>query len=246
MQGQRPTLVAVELGAAEVWRAATTGQVIVGTSYVQKAAWTLMPASVFAPVLDSIADSVKATGARAVFLGVPQVMSLPAWRAGDVLWQQRAALAAYGIAVAADCQASANLVQTVAVLPMRVAAARASGTAQTLSCADRPGEADYVLTPADAALIAQTVTTINAAIKAAADKRQFAYVDVPLFSGEVPFHAPPFTAAGVLGGDAPFGLATSLDGMQPSTYGHELLADAVAGALNTRYGWRIPIPPRPL
>ncbi|MBM3907005.1 MAG: hypothetical protein FJ363_02890 [Gemmatimonadetes bacterium] len=246
LQGQRPTLVAVELGAAEVLRAATSGQVIVGTSYTQKAAWTLLPASVFSPVFDSIADSVKATGAKAVFLGVPQVMSLPAWRAGDVLWQQRAALALYGVAVEADCQGSGNLMNTVAVLPSRVAAARASGTAQALSCADRPGEADYVLTPTDAALITQTVTAINAAIKAAADKRQFAFVDVPLFSSEVPFHAPPFTAAGVLGGDAPFGMATSLDGMQPSAYGHELLADAVATALNTRYGWRIPVPPRPL
>jgi hypothetical protein len=246
MQGQRPTLVAVELGAAEVMRAATTGLVVTGTSYVQKTAWTVMPAAVFAPVFDSIADSVKATGARAVFLGVPPVMSLPAWRAGDVIWQQRTALAAYGVAVTADCQASGNVVNTVALLPSLVAAARAAGTPQALSCADRPGEVDYVLTPADAALITQTVTAINAAIRAAAEKRQFAYVDVPLFSSEVPFHAPAFTAAGVLGADTPFGMATSLDGIQPSAYGHELLADAVAGALNTRYEWRIPIPPRPL
>jgi hypothetical protein len=245
MQAQRPTLVAVELGAAEVLRAATTGLVIVGSSYTQTAAWTLIPAAVFAPVFDSIADSVKATGAKAIFLGVPQVMSLPAWRAGDALWQQRAALASYGITVSTDCQASDNLVQTVAVLPPLAAAARSSGTPQSLSCADRPGEADYVLTSADAALITQTVNALNTAIKAAADARQLAYADVPLFSSEVPFHAPPFTAAGFFGNDAPFGFATSLDGLQPSAYGHELLADAVANALNARYGWKIPIPPRP-
>jgi hypothetical protein len=246
MQGQRPTLVAVELGAGEVLRAASSGLVIAGTSYAQKTAWTLMPASAFAPVFDSIADSVKATGAKAVFVGVPQLMSLPAWRAGDVLWQQREALASYGIALAADCQGSANLVNTVTALPPLVAAARSGRTAQAFSCADRPGESDNILTPADAALIAQTITALNAAIKAAADKREFAYVDVPLFSSEVPFHAPAFTAAGFFGADAPFGMATSLDGVQPSAYGHDLLADRVAAALNVRYGLNIPIPPRPL
>lgn len=245
MQQQRPTLVAVELGAGEVMRAATSGLVVVGTSYTQKAAWTLLPAAVFAPVFDSIADSVKATGAPAVFVGVPQLMSLPAWRTGDVLWQQRAGLASYGLSVASNCQGSTNLINTVAVLPPLVAAARAAGTAQALSCADRPGEADYVLTAADAALIAQTVTAINAAIKAAADKRQIPYVDVPLFSSEIPFHAPEFTAAGMLGSDAPFGMATSLDGFQPSAFGHELLADRVAAALNEKHRWAIPLPIRP-
>jgi hypothetical protein len=245
MQQQRPTLVAIELGAGEVMRAATSGLVVVGTSYTQKAAWTLMPAPVFAAVFDSIADSVKAIGAPAVFVGVPQLMSLPAWRTGEVLWQQRSGLAAYGLTVAADCQGSANFLHTVAVLPPLVAAARASGTAQPLSCADRPGETDYVLTAGDAALIAQTITAINAAIKAAADKRQIPYVDVPLFANEVPFHAPAFTAAGFLGSDSPFGMATSLDGIQPSAFGHELLADRVAAALNGKYGWAIPLPIRP-
>jgi hypothetical protein len=245
MQQKRPTLVAVELGAGEVTRAATSGLVVVGASYTQKAAWTLMPASVFAPVFDSIADSVKATGAPAVFIGVPPLMSLPAWRTGEVLWQHRAGLASYGVSVATDCQGSANLVNTVAVLPPLVAAARTEGTAQAFSCADRPGVADYVLTSADAALIAQTISAINTAIRAAAEKRQLPYVDVPLFSNEIPFAAPAFTAAGMLGSDAPFGMATSLDGVQPSSYGHELMADRVAAALNLKYGWAIPIPARP-
>ncbi len=245
MQQQRPTLVAVELGAGEVMRAATSGLVVPGTSYTQKAAWTLMPASVFIPVFDSIADSVKAIGAPAVFVGVPQLTSLPAWRTGDVLWQQRAGLGAYGLSVASDCQGSANLINTVAVLPPRVAAARMDGTPRVLSCADRPGEADHVLTAADVTLIAQTITAINAAIKGAADRRQIPYVDVPLFASEIPFAAPAFTASGMLGSDAPFGMATSLDGIQPSAFGHELLADRVADALNTKYGWAIPIPARP-
>jgi len=185
----------------------------------------------------------------AVFVGVPQLMSLPAWRTGDVLWQQRAGLASFGLSVASDCQGSANLINTVAVLPPLVAAARAaraSGTAQALSCTDRPGETDHVLTASDAALIAQTITALNAAIKAAADKRQIPYVDVPLLSSEIPFAAPAFTAAGMLGSDAPFGMAISLDGIQPSPFGHELIADRIAAALNDKYGWAIPLPIRPL
>lgn len=245
MRAQRPTLVAVELGTGEVMRAATSGLVTVGSSYAQKSPWTLMPASVFAPVLDSIADSVAVTGARAVFIGVPDVMSLPAWRAGDVLWQQRAGLAEFGVAAAASCQGSTNLLNTVALLPPLAAAARATGVTQALSCADQPGVADGILTTADAALITQTVVAINAAIKAAADKRKFAHSDVPLFSSEIPFAAPAFSAANFLGGDQPFGWATSLDGRQPSAYGHGLMADVVARALNAKYGWEIPVPVRP-
>jgi len=245
MQAQRPTLVAVELGAGEVMRAAASGLVTAGTSYTQKTAWTLMAVVAFSAVFDTIADSVKATGAKAVFLGMPAIMSLPAFQAGDVMWQQRVALASYGINVASDCQGSANLVNTVALLPPLVAAARSAGTNQPLSCADQPGAADYVLTPSDAALISQTITAINAAIKAAADKRQIPYVDTPLLSSEVPYASPAFSAANVLGGDAPFGLATSLDGIHPSALGHELIADHVAAALNSAYGWAIPIPVRP-
>lgn len=245
MQAQHPTLVAVELGAGEVMRAAASGLVTAGTSYTQKTAWTLMAVSAFSAVFDTIADSVKATGAKAVFLGVPAIMSLPAFQAGDVMWQQRMALASYGMDVAADCQGSANLVNTVALLPPLVAAARSAGKSQPLSCADQPGAADYVLTPSDAALISQTISAINAAIKAAADKRQIPYVEVPLLSSEIPYGAPAFSAANFLGSDTPFGLATSLDGIQPSALGHELIADRVAAALNSAYGLAIPIPVRP-
>lgn len=244
MQQQRPTLVAVELGAGEVMRAATSGLVVVGTSYTQKAAWTLMPAAVFAPVFDSIADSVSATRAPAVFIGVPQLMSLPAWRSGDVLWQQRTELASFGLTVASDCQGSANLVNTVAMLPPRVAAARTTGTAQAFSCADRPGEVDYVLTAADAALIAQTITALNAAIRAAAEKRGFAYADASGYFIGLRMTPTAFEATQLLGSDQPFGAGVSLDGLQPGVYGQELLADDVASQLNVKYGWAIPIPPR--
>ena len=245
MRAQRPTLVAIELGAGEVMRAATSGLVITAASYTQKEPWTLMPAVLFASVLDSIADSVVVTGARAVFVGVPTLLSLPAWRAGDALWQQGAELAGYGVTVAASCQGSANLVNTVALIPALVAAARATGVPQPLSCTDQPGVADGILTPDDAARIAQTVAAINAAIKAAAEKRNFAYVELPLFSSEVPYNAPAVSAAGLLGSDQPFGAATSLDGMLPSSVGQDLIADAVAAALNTHYGWKLPIPVRP-
>lgn len=244
MQQQRPTLVAIELGTGEVMRAASSGLVLVGTSYTQKAAWTLMPASVFAPVFDSIADSVKATRAPAVFIGVPQLMSLPAWRSGDVLWQQRTELASFGLTVAPDCQGSANLVNTVAVLPPRVAAARTTGTAQAFSCADRSGEVDYVLTSADAALIAQAIAALNAAIRAAAEKRGFAYADASGYFTGLRMTPAAFTATQFLGSDQPFGAGVSLDGLQPGVYGQELLADDVASQLNLKYGWAIPIPPR--
>jgi len=242
MQAHDPTLVAVELGAGEVMRAATTGLVVLGTSYTQKTPWTLMPASVFTPVFDSIADSVAATGARVVYIGVPPLASLPAWRAGDALWQDRAALAAYGINVATDCQGSGNLLNVAALLPPLAASARTAGTSRALNCADQPGVADFVLTAADASLILQTTTALNAAIKAAAAKRQAAYVDVPAYwSG--PTGAPPFSAAGVLGSDTPFGVGTSLDGIQPSSAGQRRLADAVAAALNATFKWAIPVTP---
>lgn len=243
MQSLKPTLVAVELGASEVWRT-LTGVVTAGASYTQKTAWTLIPASVFSPVLDSIADSVATTKAKAVFLGVPSITALPALRAGDALWQDRAALATYRIAVAADCQGSANLLNTAALLPSLAAAARDSSKTLTLSCADRPGVADYVLTPSDVATITQTITAINTAIKAAAEKRGFAYAETTGYYTGFRTAPPAFSAATFLSSDLPYGLAVSLDGVQPSATGQAYLADDVATALNAKYGWSIPIPPR--
>lgn len=240
MQGSRPTLVAVELGAGEVTRA-LNGLVTLGASYTQSSAWTLMPASVFSAVLDSIADSVVTTKAKAVFIGLPSYTALPTFRTGDALWQQRAALAAYRVAVAADCQGSANLINTAAALPPLVAAARDSSKTLSFSCADRAGVADDVLTPADAALITQTVTAINAAIKAAAEKRGFVYVDLPDYTAVGSRALATFDAAWLLSADAPFGDGTSLDGVQPSVAGQRAIANAVATALNKKYGWAIPL-----
>ncbi len=241
MQSQKPTLVAVELGAGEVLRAMTTGLVAVGTSYTQKTAWTLMPAAVFAPVFDSIADSVAATKAKAVFLGMPPLMSLAAFQGGDDLWRQRTALATIGVEVDADCQETRNLLNAAVLLPSLVAAARSTGKPEALSCADRPGVVDYILTPADVVLIQQTITALNGTIKAAAEKRRFAYAEPTAYWLGMPYGVAAFVTGSLLNSDAPFGQALSLDGVHPSATGQRVVADVVARALNQQYGWAIPI-----
>jgi hypothetical protein len=41
----------------------------------------------------------------------------------------------------------------------------------------------------------------------------------------------------------PFGQYVSLDGVHPNGYGHQMIANAAAQAINEHYGWSIPTNP---
>ena len=238
---QSPSFVSVELGLAEVLGAATSGRVVAATSYAQPAsAYSYIPAAVFAPAFAAVGDSVKKSKAKAVLFGVPRVTNLAGFRTGDELFAERVALAASGVAVSANCSGNANLMFVASLVPGLAAAAQASGSAQTLSCADVPGAADFVLTSAEQAALNGSVDAMNVQIQALADQNGWAFVDVnAVFTVMIAGRAA-YRAAAQFSCVNPYGQYVSLDGIYPNLAGHQLLANAAATALNAKFGFAIP------
>ena len=237
---QSPSFVSVELGLAEVMAAAVSGRVVAATSYAQAATgYSYIPATVFAPVYAAIGDSVRKSKAKAVLFGVPRVTNLAGFRTGDELFAEREAFGASGIAVSANCSGSANLVFAASVVPGLVATAQSSRSTQTLSCADVPGAADFVLTGAEQATLNGTVDAMNGQIKALANENGWAYVDVNAAFAAMLAGRPAYRLTAQLGCVNPYGQFVSIDGIFPNSAGHQLLANAAAAAINAKYGFAI-------
>jgi hypothetical protein len=240
------SIVSVELGLTEVLGAATSGLVVAATSYTQVAPYTYVPASIFAPVFSAIADSVKATGAKVVLLTVPRVSMLYALRPAAELWNDRLELATFGVNVAADCGSSTNFVFTASLVPSLAAAFAATGTMQTLSCADVPGTAYAILTLADVATLDAVVTQMNAQIQQVASQNGWAFADLAGVYPPPSSARPAYTAADQLTCVYPYGGSISLDGVFPNAAGQAAIASVVASAIDARYGFSIVVGgPRP-
>jgi hypothetical protein len=200
---------------------------------------------VFQPIYDKIIDSVKATGAKALIVapGITDVSSFPLFRKGSEINDQAAVLrAGFNVAVAPDCgtTSAGNAVAMTVVLNTVGAAAR-SATPVPLSCADRPGTADGVLTPADLTVINGVQAALTNYIKGKATENGYAYMEL----GDLYNTAKgttPFSVAALLGSTTPYGPNISLDGVHPSNSGSTILARSAANALNARYGFEITVP----
>lgn len=236
-----PTLVAVELGFAEVYRAATSGVVVAATAYSQPATWTLVPPAVSLPVVDAIADSLAKSGAKVVLLSVPPVLQLPAFRTAAEVWAARGALLPFGIAVQADCAASPNIVNVAVAVPTLAQRALAAAGVQPMSCANAPGTADGVLAPDELAAIASSITQFNAHLRDVATAHGWAYADLTATYTRMVAVAGSYSPPTQLTCALPYGEFVSLDGIHPSVRGQQAIADAVAAALDARYGFDLPL-----
>jgi hypothetical protein len=234
-----PTFVAVELGLAEVVRAIVSGRVVAATSYTDAAAWTYVPAPLFTTAFDQVADSVAKSGARVVVLTVPRTGALPALRAASAVWSERTTLAGFGVTVQGDCAASPNTLNVGALVPARALRAIATGVAQPLSCADVPGAMDSVLTSADRAALDATIDAMNAHLAQAAAARGWALANLTDAFATIAGSAGPYDARDQLTCVTPYGYFGSLDGFHPGPAGQRLIADQVARAVNTTYGFAL-------
>jgi hypothetical protein len=242
---QSPTFVAIELGLGEVIRAATSGSVVVAASYTQATPWSLVPATLFATAFDAVADSIARTNAPVVIVSIPPVTSLPAFRSATALWAERTTLAGFGVTLAADCGTSPNVIHAALAVPAAALRALASGAPQALGCTDLPGAADNVLTPSDVAAISSTVTQMNARLKQVATTRGWAFADLDVVYTGMAVEAGAYAARDQMGCVLPYGYKFSLDGMFPSVEGQRAIANAVIGAINSRYGFTLPVDSAP-
>jgi len=246
MMRQNPTLVSVELGANEALGAAS-GLIVPRSGYRGVAAQgTIVPNGVWQPVYDQVIDSVKKTGAKVLLVGVPSTNGFVSLRTGDELYQDRVEFQRFGVIVAADCQGSANSIFVPIKVTAVVAAAQASGSAQTLSCNDTAGAQDNILTPADVQVLDALIDGMNAHIKSLAQSNGWAYLDLSAVWAQWVARRGPFSVAAMFTCVLPYGQYVSLDGVHPNAQGYQEMANAAAEALNSTYGFAIPLNTQPV
>jgi hypothetical protein len=245
MMRQRPTLVSVELGSNEALGAAS-GLIIPRSGYRGIAAQgTIVPNTVWQPVYDQLIDSVKKTDAKVLLVGVPSTRGFVSLRTGDELYQDAAEFQQLGVIIAPDCQGSANSVFVPVKVTAIVASAQVSGSSQTLSCADTPGAEDNILTPADVQELDALIEGMNAHIKSVAQSNGWAYLDLEAVWAQWVGRRGPFSVANIFNCALPYGQYVSLDGVHPNAQGYQEMANAAAEALNSAYGFAIPLNAQP-
>ncbi|HEU4700362.1 MAG TPA: SGNH/GDSL hydrolase family protein [Gemmatimonadales bacterium] len=182
MQAAKPTFVSAWIGNNDVLGALTSR-----TNPGNPALVTPLP--VFQANYKALVDSIAATGAKAILIGVADVASIPYATPGAVYWCLKTGLCpgvpAGGfpptLTVANNCspastpfagQGEATLIPWVIALPKFAAAAQ--GVPQTIDCAVD----EEVVLPAETQNLQAAVTGYNAFIKAQAAEHDWAYLDV--------------------------------------------------------------------
>lgn len=230
MKGLSPSFVSVEFGGNEVLPA-QVGVLAPDVTYT--------PFPTFQAAYAKIIDSVKATGAMAVLVGLPtDIRQFPTIRTGAEIASQRAVFQAFNVTVNANCDATTNVIfvrgKVLTAIATGAAYHEAGAGAYDLSCADEPGKADYVLTSADVAFINNLLAQMNAQIAQHASSNGYA-----LFSLEALYATSkdgvPFNLQSYMTSATPYGERISLDGVHPSAVGHRILANAAIDAINSRY-----------
>lgn len=245
MEAQDPKVVSVELGGNEIL-GVRDGAYVPGQ--------TVVPVAFWAPDYRRVIDRVEAETKKAVLVGlIDNAISFPAFRTGAELWAANATFAPFHVTVSEDCSVAPGK-DNVLFVPVRVGAAAAQGAARraagqtpfVLSCANFPATdangnviRDYVLSPAELALVDAQLAAMNAIIRAEAESRGFAYFALSALYEDVVTKAP-FSAITMLTSAQPYGPFISLDGIHPSAEGAGVLAEAAATALNARYDMTIP------
>ena len=245
MEAQNPKIVSVELGANEIL-GVRDGAYVPGKTIVPVSFW----ASDYARVLDRVEAETK----KAVLVGlIDHVSNFPSFRTGAELWAANATFAPFHVTVSEDCSVAPGM-NNLMFVAVRVLAAAANGAARrdlgltpfVLSCANFPATdasgnviRDYVLSPAEVALVDAQLAAMNAVIRTEAESRGFAYFALSALYEDV-VTKPAFSAITMLTSAQPFGQYVSLDGLHPSADGAGVIAGAAAAALNVRYNMAIP------
>ncbi|HEX6048870.1 MAG TPA: SGNH/GDSL hydrolase family protein [Gemmatimonadaceae bacterium] len=221
MLAQNPTFVSMELAANEVLPA-STGRIEAMTPYAE---WERD--------YDAVLAAVKATGAGAVLVGLPNdAARFPSIRRARELFNEWPTLLALGISMSINCYFSSNHLFVPGYLLTLVSRAPTTAT-----CANVPGTVDYVLTSNDIKAINTRLAQMNARMQAKAAENGYAYFSLETVYG---LPKPRFRVSDLLFSSTPFGPYISLDGVHPSAAGQALLAGAAAQAISATYGVAIP------
>jgi hypothetical protein len=234
LEAQNPKIVSIEFGANEVL-GSVSGIAIPGA--------TLFPVSAWAPLYTQLVDRAAAVTKHGILVGlIHDAATFPGFRTGAELYADRATFAAaFNVAVSTDCDGSPNLL----FVPVRVPVAVATGVAMrragagpyTLSCTGAPAHlTDYLLTPAEVAIVNGQLAQMNAHIRAEAERIGFAHFELEELYGRSDIKAP-YSVLAQMTTAQPYGQYTSLDGIHPNGEGHRVIAEAAARALDLKYNF---------
>lgn len=249
---EKPTFVSVEIGPNDV-----LGAIVSDANPGDPAEVT--PPAAFAADYRKLADSIKATGAKAVLFTIPNVTLVPYVSTGSTYWCIKNQPAcgfttpspfpptftvnnncAPGAAVP-GAKGDSILVPWVKGVPLIAAAAQGAST--SLDCSV---DTD-VITPAELVNIVAALDADNAVIQAVAAENDWAVFDInaPFAALRADGSIPPFPdlSQALSGGSVTFGPIFSLDGFHPSSLAQKLIADSVISAVNQKYATSIPLVP---
>lgn len=231
MRAKNPTFVSVEFGGNEILPA-QVGIIIPGL--------TVVPFSQFQAAYSQIIDNVAATGAGALLVTLPtDLRKFPTIRTGPEIASQRAAFASFNVTVSSDCDASSNFVfvrgKVIAAIATAAYYAANGYGPYDLSCADVPGTADYILTPADIAALNAMTAQFSAEIESKAAAHGYATFSLGVLYDKSKNDLP-FDLVAYLTSSQPYGPDISLDGVHPNAAGHKVLARAARVAIQKTYG----------
>jgi lysophospholipase L1-like esterase len=165
------------------------------------------------------------------------------------------------LTIDASCSAAPTTLVSFAIVPQIAAfrndstqpdPTRRRGHPPVIQCGSTAPEGPtpghiFILTPAEQTTLRDAIAAYNAHIQTKATELDFAYYDPnDLLSmerqpGRCVAVVPDLTAHQTTG--APFGTCISFDGVHPSAAGHRLIANALIGAINTKYVKTVPLVP---
>lgn len=243
----KPTFATIWIGNNDVLGALGSG-ILVPTPALGQRGFLTTPAQFQAnydAMLAQLTDS--APGIKGVLIGLIHAPNVPRLVTGDTLSKasaaNRAAMATLAglpagtaLNISPNCVGSTVLVNIYDILP----AIKAGQHPNFISCVKNVPAAPvgdvFVLDDAEQLAAAAQINTLNSYLAAKAAAIGFAYVDPnsvlqPLRTSNAIPRFPAFT-----NGTAPFGTYISIDGVHPAAPAHVLIANAIIGAINTKYG----------
>ena len=245
-----PSFATVWIGNNDVLQAAISGFVVNPGS-----PRPVTPVNTFTANYDAMTDALiaGAPDVKGVLIGVVHTYNAPLLFPVAVL-QDATYLGGFSQAAGGPVTLHPNCTGSSSLVSFLIVRAMATGAHPRMIVCEKntPGVPQpvgevYILDAQDQQVLQQTVQAYNSFIQAKANELDFAYYDPnALLQAQrtatgciAPF---PNLAANPTTG-APFGTCMSYDGVHPAAPGHVLLANAIIGAINQKYGTSLPALP---
>jgi lysophospholipase L1-like esterase len=240
-----PTFTSIWIGNNDVLVAGYTGYLTPTTVVGATSPGIVSTQAVFQTNYDAMIKQLRDSmpGLQGVLIGVAQIPSIPLMTLGDLIYQNRVALAP--IVVNPNCSGSTALV----TLPRLIPLIRAGGHPGQISCVKGADPTDarvgdeYVLDAQERVTLTAAIDAYNAYIKGKADAMGWAYWDPNPPLAALKGTAASLAFPNLTSTTNPFGTAFSLDGVHPSAEGHKIIANSLIAAINAKYATTIPVVP---